>query len=548
MTASPTNQELSCSAWTWPVELSAYDRTSTLSAAEYEALADRVQRSDTGHALFSVHMAPVLQRLTRPLADVFELTGALPQVRREVTHLFLREMYFRQAAIWGWTHDDWVDLFNVERPQRLAHRLSFYRHQVFVIGYVLCNFTDFAATGHVVHYPIAVKVFGKATVDSTIQRVQTVLLGWGYSATRCAQYLTKVMCVILLANRSPRLEDLTTERLTAIVRQSAAYLEDDLVLVSRVLVHLGILARPVTPAVQRETTDAALQNVPTIWGQWCQRWRATSTLAPSTRQSIYYYLLTAGRWLAQTHPEVETPEDWTRDLAIEYVAAVDRMTVGQWANHALPPAIVGKPLAPRVKVHHLSSIRVFFRDCQEWGWITRRFDPGRCLRVPRAVRALVGPNPRVIADDVWAKLLWAGLNLTADDLLRRIDGAGGCALPPRSIAIPWQWCVRLSWSGYLPACATMKYAGSGWDVRAGNGEPHPTVARRSHPSLLYASWTSPLTKQGRPSPNRWIAASAKRSELGKSSGRRSRQWWIPRPARSSTTSLPIATSRSGRPI
>ncbi|MGI4832437.1 MAG: hypothetical protein ACRYFK_03150, partial [Janthinobacterium lividum] len=30
--------------------------------------------------------------------------------------------------------------------------------------------------------------------------------------------------------------------------------------------------------------------------------------------------------------------------------------------------------------------------------------------------ALIGPNPRVIADDVWAKLLWAGLNLTEDDL------------------------------------------------------------------------------------------------------------------------------------
>ena len=31
-------------------------------------------------------------------------------------------------------------------------------------------------------------------------------------------------------------------------------------------------------------------------------------------------------------------------------------------------------------------------------------------------RTLLGPNPRVIADDVWAKLLWAGLNLTAADL------------------------------------------------------------------------------------------------------------------------------------
>ena len=30
--------------------------------------------------------------------------------------------------------------------------------------------------------------------------------------------------------------------------------------------------------------------------------------------------------------------------------------------------------------------------------------------------ALIGPDPRVVADDVWAKLLWAGLNLTVEDL------------------------------------------------------------------------------------------------------------------------------------
>jgi integrase len=46
----------------------------------------------------------------------------------------------------------------------------------------------------------------------------------------------------------------------------------------------------------------------------------------------------------------------------------------------------------------------------------RRFDPSRALATPRAVKALIGPIPRVIADDLWAKLLWAGLNLTDADL------------------------------------------------------------------------------------------------------------------------------------
>ena len=37
--------------------------------------------------------------------------------------------------------------------------------------------------------------------------------------------------------------------------------------------------------------------------------------------------------------------------------------------------------------------------------------PARALALPRSVAALIGTNPRVIADEVWAKLLWAGLNL-----------------------------------------------------------------------------------------------------------------------------------------
>jgi integrase len=62
------------------------------------------------------------------------------------------------------------------------------------------------------------------------------------------------------------------------------------------------------------------------------------------------------------------------------------------------------------------AARTFFRDCQEWEWIPRRFDPARALGVPRSISALIGTDPRVIADDVWAKLLHAGLNIEAADL------------------------------------------------------------------------------------------------------------------------------------
>ena len=65
---------------------------------------------------------------------------------------------------------------------------------------------------------------------------------------------------------------------------------------------------------------------------------------------------------------------------------------------------------------HLDGDPTFFRDCQEWEWFPRRFDPSRALAVPRSIAPLIATDPRVIADDLWAKLLWAGLNLEAEDL------------------------------------------------------------------------------------------------------------------------------------
>jgi integrase len=89
----------------------------------------------------------------------------------------------------------------------------------------------------------------------------------------------------------------------------------------------------------------------------------------------------------------------------------------------------------------LSALRTFFWDCQEWGWISRKFDPSRSLALPRNIKALIGRNPRVIADDIWARLLWAGLNLEEADLPRAgRDGVQGHAYPlqyVRAVALVW---------------------------------------------------------------------------------------------------------------
>ena len=179
---------------------------------------------------------------------------------------------------------------------------------------------------------------------------------------------------VLLCNRSPRLADLTTEQLQTIHEEHLPdYLRKVVVTASRALASLGLIEQALEPAerVRRRARAAAgtPADCPPEWVHWAARWRATSTRQPRTRRHDYGSLLQVGRWLAATHPEVTSPEHWTRDLAAEYVAAVDRATVGQWAGTTSPGSIPanrrGQPLAANTKKVQLGTVRAFFQDCQE---------------------------------------------------------------------------------------------------------------------------------------------------------------------------------------
>lgn len=107
----------------------------------------------------------------------------------------------------------------------------------------------------------------------------------------------------------------------------------------------------------------------------------------STESTLTYIHLSGGQWTRQTNAA--------------WVAAVDRMTVCDYVqrrDHL--HARTGDPISPRTKVHILMATRTFIRDCQEWEWIGRRFEPARALALPRSVSALIGTNPRLSAPAV----------------------------------------------------------------------------------------------------------------------------------------------------
>ncbi|MBP4033466.1 hypothetical protein [Aeromonas sp. PrichA-15] len=91
------------------------------------------------------------------------------------------------------------------------------------------------------------------------------------------------------------------------------------------------------------------------------------------------------------------------------IAAVDRMTVGEWALESAKGTQLkglGQPIAANSKRAFLHALRRFFTDFELWGWGHLKFSPRHHLATPRSVAFNSGINPRVIDDSTWLKLIW----------------------------------------------------------------------------------------------------------------------------------------------
>jgi integrase len=307
------------------------------------------------------------------------------------------------------------------------------------LAYLLGEFDDFHQIGMFDRLYLAGLVFDPDTVDATLAEVASLLGSWGYRGhDGTGRPLPGTFSQFLLLNRSPHMTDLTNEAFTRLREHPAlvtTHHRREVFGLQRAAAAAGQCDPPIRFGSNHMEE---LDGVAPAWARWVERWHATSTLTPRVRSIVRCIMAKAGRWLAAEHPEITEPGQWDRTLCAAWVAAVDRMSIGDyvWRTSALGDR-VGSPIAARTKVHHLTTSRVFFRDCQEWEWIPRRFDPNRALAPSRSVTALIGTDPRVIADDVWAKLLWAGLNLVPDDFPASSAGSYYPMELVRAVTLTW---------------------------------------------------------------------------------------------------------------
>ncbi len=419
------------------IDVRAYDRTHALSAEELYHMQVLVTRFQEGGKGWHKTARPSLRRLLHPLEDVLDHLGAVNTVKRKYTIrttvicLLIRAMVRYEQSFWAFSTDTWFELLGTDYYAyvRIHGVTANARHQLIAVAYLFCGFQELGCLGRLAFPALARKIFGTEAFDAVIDEMKADLLNWGYSRQGNIVGLRCALAEAMLASRSLRLSDLKAETLDRLYREADAKItRRGLTILSYVLVRRGLLRKPLGRDGQIERRESiahrrVLNGVPAVWRNWCERWFATTTLQHSSRVGVLYRLFNAGRWLAQSGYGSE-PADWTREIAAAYVAAVDRSTIGQWSTGVATPASrMGQPFKPASKASALTAMRQFFRDCQEWGWIPVRFNPFQALATPRSVRCLIGPDSRIIQDDVWAKLLWAGLNLTDQELSKPNDPA-----------------------------------------------------------------------------------------------------------------------------
>lgn len=398
--------------WQWPIPLKNFDFTTPLTVGEQNALTDllRLREKPGRVAGYAQTAQEWLPRIVTPIQTALCHTTFGSDQHGPVIYLFLKHMADTEKHFTDISEPVWFNTLSNPKygalPTALACRAQ---HAFLVTLYLLKCFRSFHRLKR--HQPttIAKHIFGEKAFATSLQTAKQSLTALGYSqCTHSAVAAT--LSEILLYNRSPRLEEIDRDVLVYLRATTAKPSQTRFIVrISYALFQLGILQSPLPKHTRNQHTVMAINT----WDEWCQRWRATSTLAPSTRKGIFNILRQVGLWLQQNHPQIMTPQQWDRQFCLQYVDAVCHLQRGAWTKDGKTTEQLLHASTRRKKI---DAVRKFFQDMQAWEWIPRRFNPGLSLTAPAYLNAQIGPNPRVIAGDIWAKLLQAALNLTEADI------------------------------------------------------------------------------------------------------------------------------------
>lgn len=400
--------------WRWPLNLANFDTTSPLTRAESQAL-DKLLAvyHQPGRVVSYAELAQKrLPRLVDPVREALFCLNLATDAHSPVVYRFLQHSADAGQPYGCLSEDAWLPLLQAPWMGALAAAVAERSAYSFLLVlYVLGGFWSLHRLSKRRVTKMGYTVFGRRKMDDNLRQVMSSLNTLGYSVTDPVP-LQITLSEVLLVQRSPHLTEIDTELLEQ-MRQTTVRQEGSrfLVRLSYALFGAGILSAPLASQSPRP----ARTPPESTWDAWIHRWEQTSTLAAATRKNIRNALSGVGIWLKRDHPDLTSPEQWDRQVCLKLVKAVTQLHAGEWTTR-LTPAAPGALLHPATRIRTIYMLRRFFLDLQDWGWIAKRFNPRVSLAPPTHLLAQVSPAPRVIAREVWAKLLQAALTLTADDI------------------------------------------------------------------------------------------------------------------------------------
>jgi integrase len=438
----------------WPLDTTRYDCSPELTASEQHALsALMAQLAWKKRTEISADMERTLFRLLQPLHDIQDKLGIYQKYCTPPMQVILRAMHERSSSYWAWSEPEWIAIlqsaFSFFEQLYDLKMSGLARQRLLIIAYLLGPQTDFFWPLLQERSPssLVCKLFGTHILLEAVERLYEVLRLWGYKEDLSLKTnMATTVAWIFLANRSIHFEDITLAFLSEFSERAQPYHRKQIERLSRVLAHWGMIEAPLASHTEKNRVLAEQVNTDGIapeWVEWCSQWYRFADLAPHVKKSYLYRLFRAGRWLAEYHPDITLPHQWTSVLAAEYVAAVDQMQTGDFGSPDYRAkkmrGVTPQPLAAPTKEKLIVTMRVFFDDLYEEPHnVPRRFDPGRAFRTPRTILRQLAPNPRDLNPVLWAKLVYAAMNITEEDLPR--GSTGGLLYPlefVRAVAVVW---------------------------------------------------------------------------------------------------------------
>ncbi|WP_272577123.1 tyrosine-type recombinase/integrase [Providencia sp. PROV274] len=354
--------------------------------------------------------------LLKPLIDIAALSGLSTEIINKALRAMLLKTHEENLPCWKWPLSIWEKLLS-------QHRLS---------GPLIAAFAYHLGP---IQQPLnlprcrqsilyACAIYGHDIVHFELNRLMNVLTTLGYSSQHQERTLSTVLGTLILENGDPRLETFTE----ALLKQGQAHRTEGIARaigkVSHGLSSMGILEKPLRMRGYSGWKEKKTEGIAPEWVYWCQRWRDTSVLRPRTRETNYSFILRIGLWLAKEQAHICEPKDWTMSTCASFIAALNKITVDEWSLDPIETRRVsprsGQLMKSNSRSCFLYALRRFFIDYELWGWGRLNLRPYHHLALPKTPSFHRTINPRVIDDPVWLKLIWASLNLRAEDMFTQI--------------------------------------------------------------------------------------------------------------------------------